>query len=344
MNVVDVYDLGSKKWTKQSTDGPSPKYRVNPCAVVGSAQDGSSHNVYLFGGQNLVPYAQQLQYDDMYILTVPAFKWIKVDQKDQPVPPARAGHTCDIVGSQMIVIGGYAEELSCDSPGFYVFDASKLEWRTGYSAKAGGFNNNDGKGGYKVPRVVIDAVGGNEEGGATVKRPVKAVDADSPMVTAQAGDYKYATFGTRPIIAVSTASDGTVTTSTVTPKPDEFSQSGSGQGPNIGAIVGGVIGGILFVVTLAFASAFLLYKKKIREIRENQSRMNQGDGTGYYKAGEAGRLVIGGGHHSDNSGGVGGENHGSTSNGSSTDLNDMLGEPTFWGVLLSPRRTLRVVN
>ena len=106
------------------TDGPMPLYRVNPCAFVGSAPDGSSHNIYFFGGQNLVPYKEQKQYDDMYILTVPAFKWILVDQSKQAVPPARAGHTCDIVGSQIIVAGGYTDpNLSCDSPGIYVFDA-----------------------------------------------------------------------------------------------------------------------------------------------------------------------------------------------------------------------------
>jgi len=345
MNVIDIYDLGSKKWTKQSTDGPTPKYRVNPCAVVASAPDGSSHNVYFFGGQNLVPYAQQLQYDDMYILTIPAFKWIKVDMKDQAVPPARAGHTCDIVGSQLIVIGGYTgQELSCDAPGFYVFDASKLQWTTSYSAEAGGYGskNSNKKGGmntYRVPQAVIDVVGGNGDGGATITKPMKQADPDSPIVTADAHDYKYTTYISGPTIAVSTAPDGTVTTSTVTPNPD----SNGGGGPNIGAIIGGVIGGIVIVVLILLGGAFWLYKRKIRELRASAGRVGPAAG-GYKKGGEVGLMA-------DNRHDTIAELPGDAihrqhrdNNGSSTDLNEMQGEPTFWGVLLSPRRSLRVVN
>jgi len=327
MNVIDVYDLGTKKWTKQATDGPSPKYRVNPCAVVASAPDGSSHNVYFFGGQNLVPYMEQLQYDDMHILTVPAFKWIKVDMGGQNVPPARAGHSCDIVGSQMIVIGGYtSEELSCDAPGIYIFDASKLEWNTGYSAAAGGT--------YKVPQIVADEVGGDQNGGATISKPAKTAEPDSPLVTGDAGDYKYTTYIPAPTVFITTAADGTVTTSTVAPGPPDNSR------PNVGAIVGGILGGIIFIVILIFAGAFLLYKRKLLELRESARRL--GTASGDDKSREAGgtaRLMAG--HHDSAQFGESSSHRNTT--GSSTDLNDM-GEPTFWGVLLSPRRSLRVVN
>ncbi|KAF8538422.1 hypothetical protein BDD12DRAFT_741343 [Trichophaea hybrida] len=344
MNVIDVYDLGTQKWTKQSTDGPTPKYRVNPCAVVASAPDGSSHNVYFFGGQNLVPYAQQLQYDDMYILTVPAFTWIQVDMKDQAVPPARAGHTCDIVGSQMIVIGGYTgQELSCDAPGFYVFDASNLQWTTSYSAEAGGFGSNNGKGGantYRVPQAVINVVGGSGDGGAKVTKPMKQADPDSPIITAGATNYKYTTYLPRPTIAVSTAPDGTVTTSTVTPNPNAIN-----KGPNIGAIVGGVVGGIVFMVLILLGGAFWLYKRKIRELRASSGRLPPAAARGYKEGGEAG-LMAGENRHDTIAElpGDGIHRQRRDNTGSSTDLNEMQGEPTFWGVLLSPRRSLRVVN
>jgi hypothetical protein len=325
MNVIDVYSLGNRKWTKQSTDGPSPKYRVNPCAAVASAPDGSSHQIYFFGGQNLVPYAEQLQYDDMYILTIPAFQWIKVDMSNQSIPPARAGHTCDIVGRQLIMIGGFTStELSCDSPGVYVFDATTLEWTTGYSATAGGFSKNNKDRPYKVPQAVIDIIGGDKNGGATITKPVKTAVPDSPMVTGDAGDYKYTTFVPWTTIAVSTAPDGTVTTSTITPDP-EVAPGGGAAGPDVGAVVGGVVGGIIALVLLILGGAFWLYKRKIRQLRESATM----------------KLPVAG--YSDKMGEdvMVGRNTATTTAGSSLDLE---GEPTFWGVLLSPRRSLRVVN
>lgn len=49
MNIVDVYDIATSEWYTQSTSGQFPKYRVNPCAVIAAAQDGSSYNIYMFG-------------------------------------------------------------------------------------------------------------------------------------------------------------------------------------------------------------------------------------------------------------------------------------------------------
>lgn len=39
MNVVDVYDVANSQWFRQATDGPTPKIRVNPCAIVASAAE-----------------------------------------------------------------------------------------------------------------------------------------------------------------------------------------------------------------------------------------------------------------------------------------------------------------
>ena len=54
LNTIDVYDIATSEWYKQSTSGPTPPIRVNPCAVAASAADGSSIEVYMYGGQNLV--------------------------------------------------------------------------------------------------------------------------------------------------------------------------------------------------------------------------------------------------------------------------------------------------
>lgn len=56
MNEINVYDISTSSWYTQATTGSTPKYRVNPCAVVAAAADGSSYNVYMFGGEFSKPH------------------------------------------------------------------------------------------------------------------------------------------------------------------------------------------------------------------------------------------------------------------------------------------------
>lgn len=60
LSVLDVYDIASSQWYHQKTSGTPPGVRVNPCAVIASAPDASSFNIYLFGGQNLQPAVSSL--------------------------------------------------------------------------------------------------------------------------------------------------------------------------------------------------------------------------------------------------------------------------------------------
>jgi hypothetical protein len=55
LSVLDVYDIATSQWFHQQTTGEAPGVRVNPCAVIASAPDASSFQIYLFGGQNLQP-------------------------------------------------------------------------------------------------------------------------------------------------------------------------------------------------------------------------------------------------------------------------------------------------
>lgn len=72
INIIDVYDIATSTWYKQATSGPSPKVRVNPCAVVAAAADGSSFQVYMFAGQSLAAQGSQVEYSDTWILSVPS--------------------------------------------------------------------------------------------------------------------------------------------------------------------------------------------------------------------------------------------------------------------------------
>lgn len=63
MSTLDVYDIASSQWYHQQSSGTAPGVRVNPCAVVASAPDASSFQIYVYGGQNLQP-AVSIVYSD----------------------------------------------------------------------------------------------------------------------------------------------------------------------------------------------------------------------------------------------------------------------------------------
>ncbi|KAL1627268.1 hypothetical protein SLS56_006401 [Neofusicoccum ribis] len=395
MNVIDIYDIATSTWFKQPTSGNPPKIRVNPCAVVAAAADGSSYNMYMFGGQDLGD--DQTQYNDMWILTIPSFTWIQVDQGTQSVPYARAGHTCNIWDGQLIVVGGYVgDQLSCDSPGVYVFNTSSLTWGTQFTALSGtdaqdstggvfaessnpfsqqlnqrGANASsglEGSYGYTVPDTVVSVIGGNSSGGATVTAPVQTVT-EGPLATGKPITY--------------TLPDGSTTTTIVGGGSGNYSGS---SGPNVGAIVGGVLAGVFFVVALYFAFCAWVYRRQLQLYKNHvaqaqahaadparaaektgfvmpptgvlgSSAKTSSDGRGSNAIRNGSGAGAGGssGYAAGSSGGAGpsasgsGEGPYGRRSGSVSSTDDLLAgnEPSFWGtrgVLLNPRRSLRVIN
>jgi Kelch motif len=384
MNVIDVYDIAGGTWYKQATTGTTPEFRVNPCAVAASAADGSSVQVYIFGGQTLLPYGQQKQYDDMWILSIPSFNWVKVDTTNQSVPPGRSGHTCTIWNGQMVVVGGYVgQNLSCDSPGVYVFNTSSLKWNTNYVALKGSTDQNQQKAqgkdpsalqgsyGYSVPDSVQKVIGGNDMGSATITAPAQTVTA-GPFASG------------KPITYTVTQGDGSVATETASPNGGAGTSGSSkgGGGPNIAAIVAGVIAGLLAVLAAYLGFCAWVYRRQLtlykRHVAMSQRQslgiappailgVEKGSGSPLGKGsldntsassssnarnGATGRGAAGGYQQLPTNTFAGGldrvstnsQNGGMATARSSTD--DLMEgqEPTFLGVLLSPRRSLKVIN
>jgi Kelch motif len=397
MNEVDVYDIANSTWYRQATTGNTPQIRVNPCAVVAAAADGSSFNIYMFGGQNLIPAGNQTQYNDMWILSVPSFTWIPVSMDKQSVPYARAGHTCNIWDSQMIVVGGYIDpDISCEQPGVYVFNMSSLSWQNQFNALTQGKSGKgsdtfsqqlnqegtnaesglQGSYGYLVPQVVISAIGGDPTGGATITAPVASATS-GPLASGH------------PITYTLTGPNGQIITETSTPG----TSGGAKSGPNIGAIVAGVIAGVLFIVAcylgfcaLVYRKQLQLYKSHVAAAQRAAANPNNAEKAGFFAPpgapGTLGGVRGGGGQRSSGenssrfgqsssnapssghkqSDSYGGQSSssagmgsgpggyaavGRTSNeGTSSSSEDLLGglEPSFVGVVLHPRRSLRVVN
>jgi hypothetical protein len=337
--------------------------------------------MYMFGGQTLQPAGNQEQYDDMWILSIPSFTWIQVDYgTKQDPPPGRSGHTCHVWDGQMVVVGGYVgADLSCDSPGIYAFNMSSLEWAQQFTALTGDLVNDknkdkanplgqqanqrgfdaksglEGSYGYEVPAAVQSVIGGKETGGATLTAPVQT-PTSGPLVSG------------KPITYTVTGPGGAVITTTTIPPGSNVDPH---RGPNIGAIVAGVIAGVFAVIAAYFAFCAWVYRKQVA-LYKNHAQMAQRSAN----AEKAGAAILGppgsnsaGKNSSERAAhltsttntstadeirrsndpgatpdGVEGSGR-RTSTGSLESLSDQ--EPTFWGtrgVLLNPRRSLRVIN
>ena len=368
MNVIDVYDIATSEWYQQATSGSWPKMRVNPCAVAVSAPDGSSTNVYMFGGQNLQPFKNQTQLNDTWILSIPSFNWIEVDQTGQSVPPGRSGHSCEVWDGQMIVIGGYVgDEVQCEPNGVYVFDMTNLKWQNSFNSLSGADLQNQqssqsnnpnalaGSYGYEVPGPVQSVIGGASMGGATLTAPVASATG-GPLATGS------------PVIYTVTGSGGVLVTETA--RADAVPSSSSG--PNVAAIVAGTIAGVLFLIACYLGFCTWVYRRQLQLYKNHVAASQRAAAAPpNEKTGFLGASI---GRSSDDpssrrSADVSSSNpssqrfsnrtttvppvpslpketsqgRDSTANSSTDDL--LTGqEPSFMGVLLNPRRSLRVVN
>lgn len=383
MNVIDVFDIAGSTWYKQATTGPTPGIRVNPCAVVAAAADGSSYNIYMFAGQNLQPYKEQTQFQDMWILTVPAFTWIEVNMDNQAVPYGRSGHTCNVWDGQMVVVGGYiGNEIGCESPGVYVFNLTSLEWTTSFTSlgeeKSNPFSQQlsqkkddigpaaglEGSYGYVVPQAVFSAIGGDGMGSATITAPVQSATG-GPLATG------------KPITYTVTAPGATVTAT----GPAAAAATDSNNKVRAGVIAAGVIAGVLLFVASYLGFCAWVYRRQLKLYRnhvammqrtaadprnaekegfimppsaKNSSEQRSGNNSGGSSNNHSGSRhqpsssidSTGGLLTAYNAGAyhqVGQRADGSDAGSSTEDLIQNM-EPTFIGVLLNPKRSLRIVN
>lgn len=262
LGILDVYDIANSKWFNQATSGDPPSVRVNPCAVIASAPDASSFQIYMFGGQNLQPYKDQKQYDDIYILTIPSFTWIKVDSSEN-TPHPRAGHTCTMRDGQIVVVGGYiGKDIACDSPGIYVFDASALKWQSEFRAGDHEPNFHPDNGvlaasfGYSIPEPVQKIIGGDAKGGATVTTPAAGPATDGPFATGKA-----------PVFTV---------TAIPTAMPNESNNENDRTNP--GLIAAGVVAGILGSLALYLGFCTWLYRRQVQAYKQHLAAANRYSG------------------------------------------------------------------
>ena len=149
MERVHVFDIASSRWYDQETTAENdifPRKRIQFCAVVASAEDGSSHNIYIYAGLDNDNNAK-----DVYVLSLPSFHWIPVSR----VVQRRLGHKCARVQERYLVsyrgdVPGY---LPCDTnQGLQIFDISTSQWTESFTVS--------GESKYTVPEKVYSIIGG----------------------------------------------------------------------------------------------------------------------------------------------------------------------------------------
>ena len=166
MEIVHIFDIATKTWFAQSTtaeQGFYPDGRIAFCSVVASAEDNSSHNIYIYGGV-VSPDTDLVGTNQVFILTLPAFHWVSVypssaiNASDANIRKT-SNHRClNVHEKHMVAYRGYNLDYRCDSDtilkkfqGMTIYDMSSLTWTTTVELE-------NPK--YLVPQVLYEIIGG----------------------------------------------------------------------------------------------------------------------------------------------------------------------------------------
>ena len=185
-------------------------------------------------------------FDDVYILSVPSFTWIKWYGAE-----AFPHHSlsCNVIdGAQMLIIGGTFETSNaCDAPDVWGTHNLNLGKNDPTDSQWAVFEPNVTS--YNVPPEIVSVVGGSPTGGATLQTP-----------SAGFSNRDLAVYYTRKAsVAVRTA---TRALATATGKP---SNTPAPKHRNIPAIVGASVGGAALAIVAALTMFCCMRRLKARK-------------------------------------------------------------------------------
>lgn len=143
---VEIFDIASYlrdsasngTWYQQPTAGDIPPPRIDSCTVTASSPDNTTHDIYMYGGWDPTGDITRW-YDDIYVLSLPSFTWAKMFSAESP----RYGHTCHLVGRQLLTIGGHNVRRNitdmCDweTQSIAVLDLPSMTWGSVFNASQG---------------------------------------------------------------------------------------------------------------------------------------------------------------------------------------------------------------
>ncbi|KAJ6263725.1 hypothetical protein Dda_2295 [Drechslerella dactyloides] len=268
LSDIYIYDIAANIWNVITATGDSsnsvPTARTEFCIVANSSPDGSYHNIVFYGG-----WSQLLgkTFADVWVLSLPAFQWIKVDDENNPdtritrndlnniANPnvGRTRHKCNLYkDNQMIVTGGIVSQVgdlklnidACNSshPPILVLDTNTFVWKASVDPEGEE---------YRVPGVVRNSVRNQRE------------PSDGWPNTRLENLFSSA-------ISTTASSSTSAPTSNTTGGPDDSTTGnsaaagGSNSGISTGAIVGIAVGCVLGVALLLVGGFFFWRHKTPR--------------------------------------------------------------------------------
>ena len=256
LSQILLYDINESQWFSQPASGDIPADRRKFCAGAAWTKDGSSFNIYIYGGFGFGVNASG--FDDVYILSLPTFTWIKWYPGEGNYTPNPHGDlTCNVVkNSQMIVMGGnFTSSNACDSAAKNGAQHNlRLAQNTTTDRKWAEYFTNFTT--YVVPPAVIAVAGGNGDGGATNTRPASGQFVDSRLNT-------YFKQTARAAVRTPTRY-----------LPAATNNSSGSHKSNIGAIAGGAVAGVIVLALAIFLAWWFCLRKKPRA-RSEPARVNE---------------------------------------------------------------------
>ncbi|KAL2823247.1 hypothetical protein BDW59DRAFT_148895 [Aspergillus cavernicola] len=246
MQTISVYDIAGETWYIQNTTGDIPPQLTQFCSVYASASDGSSHNIYIYGGYDGIDPTNYPS-DDVYVLSLPSFEWIQLYTGNNTAH-GRKQHKCvKPYPDQMLVLGGQA-----------LSDADCLDMINVFNLNTGRFQEtynpaewND----YEVPDLVWGRIGGDASGGATQTSP-------GSWTNTSLADVFSASY-TQPIATwyPYNSTENNITTTTV-----PTSGGGSGFPAWAGALIGVIVALLLIAGLIAW---WFIRRRRNKDARRN---------------------------------------------------------------------------
>ncbi|KLU82697.1 hypothetical protein MAPG_01766 [Magnaporthiopsis poae ATCC 64411] len=266
---VDVYDIAKDKWYRQPTIHSGPGAITRGCTVVAAAQDMSSVNIYFYGGYNGRDLTKEFS-DDVWILSLPSFMWMRVSTGRQGY--GRAGHKCfKPYPDLMMVIGGQraqpgVDHLCLQESMIQLFNLTSATWQQSYDPAKWSK--------YGVPSTIVNMIGGTPEGGASQKQPDPSGFANSDIASAFASPYPTQKITTYYPYASAASGDNTNLN-----LPGSSDSGGSGVPSYVGPVVG-VIGGLILITALI--AGFCVYRRRnlFKRNQAGASEVGTTDGNG----------------------------------------------------------------
>ncbi|KAI0540444.1 hypothetical protein GGR58DRAFT_499024 [Xylaria digitata] len=237
---IFIYDIQTSTWFHQAATGALLELRTEFCAAVSAAPDDSSFQITIHGGWDQL---KRRTFNDVYVLSIPSFRWIKVEDSDNPDlagidQPGRNRHKCDMWNeTSMIITGGeitlgewysslLTESCNPDYRPIKVLDTSTYKWQTEFNPSLT----------YSVPKVVTD-------GGASISEPELGWDTED-----------LANIFSQTVVRDTYVPPGRLSrTNPADPAPDPETPSGPSDSSVVGAAV--VFSGV-------FAVVFFCYRKR----------------------------------------------------------------------------------